>query len=561
MTSTVPATLVAMRPHHQLQDRLAALMGITREGRARRLEELLRPRRGDTAGYWLQLSISVLIATLGLAQGSTAVVIGAMLIAPLMQPIVELGLGLALGSPLLTFRAAARFVGSLLLTLVASAAITRALPFHELTPELLARTSPTMLDLFVAAACALAAVYTTVHQSGETASAAAGTAIGISLVPPLCTAGWGLGVGNGDVAQGAALLFTANFTAIVGLTAISVLGLGFGQIDVASLEAGELASESPERTARRIARASGRLFGRRIAVFLRVLLPVALLAAIYLPLRAALSEVAWQASARTDVREALEPYAHRIVRQSLEIRRGQIRITLIAIGDRETNEDALTTLRAEIKRRTGTVPRIDAVYVPDADALAALAATTTTAPPPIELPPPPPAPAGLRFSAALQELITARWPTPGGELLATRVEVGPTTTVELVHLGAELGPAALALLAPELTEALGLPIVVTERALPVEVRSVPTSAPAMLGAWLAMAIDAIELARPFEVTACLEAPAAPVGRRPPPDPSRDLAIAALSRRVVADRHELAYTDRWALRFARGPCADVAPPPP
>ncbi|MBK9033900.1 MAG: DUF389 domain-containing protein [Myxococcales bacterium] len=60
-----------------------------------------------------------------------------------------------------------------------------------------------MIDLFIAVACALAAVYTTVREGKDAMAAAAGTAIGIALVPPLCTAGYGLGTGNHDMLQGA----------------------------------------------------------------------------------------------------------------------------------------------------------------------------------------------------------------------------------------------------------------------------------------------------------------------------------------------------------------------
>lgn len=546
-----------------MQDRVATLIGISAADRDRRLRELLQQRPGDAAGYWLQLSISVVIATLGLVQGSTAVVIGAMLIAPLMQPIVELGIGLALGSPLLTFRAAARFAGSLVLALVASAAMTRALPFHELTPELIARTSPTMLDLFIAAACALAAVYTTVHSSGETASAAAGTAIGISLVPPLCTAGWGLGTGDDDVARGAALLFTANFTAIVVLTAISILALGFGRHDVTSLEARELATGDSDGTARGVARASGRLLGRRIGVVLRILLPIMLLGAIYVPLRAALTEVAWQTSARADVRDALEPFSDRLVRQAIEIRRGRIRLGLIAIGDRQANEEALAALRAEIERRTGTTPRLDVVHVPDAEALAALAATL---PETVELPAPPaaPRPPGPDFMSVLSRELEARWPTAGGELLAVRLQPGTPVRVELVHLGAALGPAALELLAPGLAERLGLEVVVVERALPTDAIIAAAGNDAALAIWLPSALESLALGREPGVTACVDVPAAPVrpGPRQPPARAVDaLTQAALARAAEGGRHEISTTDRWALRFTRGTCAPPGAPPP
>lgn len=548
-----------MALHHRLQDRVARLLGVAPDQRSRRLAELLSPRRGDAAGYWLQLSISVLIATLGLAQGSTAVVIGAMLIAPLMQPIIELGFGVALGSTALTVRAAVRFAGSLGLALVASALITHGLPFHEVTPELQARTSPTMLDLFVAAACALAAVYTTVHNSGDTASAAAGTAIGISLVPPLCTAGWGLGTSNWAVARGAALLFTANFTAIVVLTAASALALGFGQHARATLAAAARRDGDGDGDGvRGVDRALGRVLGGRLALALRILLPVALLAAIYVPLRAALSEVAWQSSARAEVSAVLHPYADRFVRQSMEIRGGKIRLTLIAIGERTANEQALASIRDDIRRRTGTVPRIDAVYVPDAEALASVAASL----PAPELvaapaPPPPPPPAGPGFVAAVDDLLATRWPEAGGELLATRVALGAPLVIELVHLGPAIGPAARELLTPELTHALGAPVTVSERSLPSQPRTLTAPSALELDAWLADALTAIEVARGLDLRLCLEAPAPPRRGLDRTAAQRALVLALLERSSAGLEHELAATDRWAFHFARS-CQPTAP---
>lgn len=79
-------------------------LDLTATDRRAVVEAMFRRRRRDAVSYWLQLLVSMDIARVGLVLGSTAVVIGAMLIAPLMGPIVELGMGLVVGSPVLTLR-------------------------------------------------------------------------------------------------------------------------------------------------------------------------------------------------------------------------------------------------------------------------------------------------------------------------------------------------------------------------------------------------------------------------------------------------------------------------
>jgi len=101
-----------LRVVFRIQDRVLAACGRARGDRALLVRGMLQPRSGDVAGYWLQLVIATLLATLGLALDSTAVVIGAMLIAPLMRPLVEVAMGLATGSAALTLRASVRTVSS-----------------------------------------------------------------------------------------------------------------------------------------------------------------------------------------------------------------------------------------------------------------------------------------------------------------------------------------------------------------------------------------------------------------------------------------------------------------
>jgi len=113
-----------------LQDRLLRLLGNRVEARAEIVQRMLQRDANEAVSYWLQLCVSVGIATLGLVVGSSAVVIGAMLIAPLMGPILALAMGLATGSPFLVLRSGGRIVLSVTLALGGAAAITLLLPFH-----------------------------------------------------------------------------------------------------------------------------------------------------------------------------------------------------------------------------------------------------------------------------------------------------------------------------------------------------------------------------------------------------------------------------------------------
>src|SRR5688572_13990747 len=154
---------------------------------------MLERNANEATSYWLQLVVSIGIATLGLVLGSAAVIIAAMLVAPLMGPIIALAMGLATGTPFLVLRSLGRILLSVIVAVGGAALITVLLPFHELNGEIAARTYPTVLDLLTAGFCALAGVYASLRPGSDTAATAAGTSIGISLVPPLCASGFGLG--------------------------------------------------------------------------------------------------------------------------------------------------------------------------------------------------------------------------------------------------------------------------------------------------------------------------------------------------------------------------------
>ena len=164
-----------------------------------------------TQGYILMCALSAGIATLGLLQSSTAVVIGAMLISPLMSPIAALGFGFAsLDGQRIRDAIRVVIVGALI-GIFTGMLLTWLSPIRNATPEILARTEPTLLDLGVALLSGIAGGYATVRGQGGTAI---GVAIATALMPPLATVGYGLGVFQPVFALGAFLLFLTNLSAI-----------------------------------------------------------------------------------------------------------------------------------------------------------------------------------------------------------------------------------------------------------------------------------------------------------------------------------------------------------
>lgn len=459
MTDAPDAAPVS-RKEHPLQDALARWLGVPVEGRAAIVREMFTRHREDAVSYWLQIVLATGIATLGLVLSSTGIVIGAMLISPLMSPIVGLGMGLAVGAPLLTLRSMFRVAASIVWVMGLAALLTVGLPFHETTNEIAARTSPTVLDLVVAAFCALAAGFTTARQSVDTTSTAAGTAIGISLVPPLCVAGYGFGVGQWAITGGALLLFTANFCAIIFCSALLFVALGFNHV---SLDEGVEVGLGA-----RLARRLRAIFGTRYGVMWRLVLPTLLLASVYVPLRAALGEVAWKIQVRDQITRILRELAPdgRSVRTSMAIDPTAVRVQVALIGSPEEARDVEVKLRVQIAAASGLDPEVDVTAVPDDRALQRIA-ESVAAPRPAALPlaPPPVRPSNLHRS--IGDVLAAHWPAASGSIERWRLEFDAqgNATLDIRHVGPPLGSAAESLLGDFVRLAVGE--AVTVRAEPV----------------------------------------------------------------------------------------------
>lgn len=181
---------------------------------------------GQISGrYIFMTAMSCAIATLGLLLSSPAVIIGAMLISPLMGPIMLMGFSLSI----LDFPAMRRAVYSMAAGVAAALAISflivKLSPLTEVTSEILARTRPNLFDLLVAIFSGLAGGYAVIQRKGETI---VGVAIATALMPPLAVTGYGLAVGSLAIAGGAFFLFMTNLLAIaLSVTVLSKI-YGFG---------------------------------------------------------------------------------------------------------------------------------------------------------------------------------------------------------------------------------------------------------------------------------------------------------------------------------------------
>lgn len=174
--------------------------------------------------YMMMTVISAAIAVLGLMLGSPAVVIGAMLVSPMMGPIVALGFSLALLDWEELKRSVKAIAFGVGLALLVAIILTVMSPLKEPTGEILARTRPNFFDLLIAAFSGVAGAYAVIRQRGETII---GVAIATALMPPIATVGFGLGTGDLAIAGGAFFLFMTNLVAIALAATLTAGFFGF----------------------------------------------------------------------------------------------------------------------------------------------------------------------------------------------------------------------------------------------------------------------------------------------------------------------------------------------
>lgn len=176
------------------------------------------------SNIWI-LACAIIIASVGLNVNSTAVIIGAMLISPLMGPIVGAGFGLGMYDFELLKKSLKNLVIATFVSLATSAIYFYISPFKEAQSELLARTSPNIYDILIAFFGGLVGVIAVTRV--EKGNPIPGVAIATALMPPLCTAGYGLALGNYLYFFGAMYLYTINCVFICIATFVIVKYLNY----------------------------------------------------------------------------------------------------------------------------------------------------------------------------------------------------------------------------------------------------------------------------------------------------------------------------------------------
>lgn len=431
----------------------------------------------SSVSYWLEIIFSAAIAVFGLVVNSPAVIIGAMLISPLMSPIMATGLALAAGDLYLAIKALAKLLLSIALAVALSAFIVWLLPFHSITPEILARINPNLLDLGIALFSGLAGSVAVCRSAGGSGvTTLPGVAIAVALMPPLCTIGFGLGSGaNTRIMGGAGLLFLTNLVAIVSSAFAIFVLLGMNAPEVRErMEA--LRKDEP--FARRIARGPlQRIVANGGQMHWRILMLVVLLASIAIPLRQAFKQVAGEAVVRAavqDVEKTLLP-PEALVSQQINVGRGNIAVRLISTQN--VPPEKLREAEREIERRSGFRAQMSVASIASQSELAELM-QRLSAPAPA---PPPPAPKTLNeirgdLMQRIQPVVEGIWP-PEAPLQSFDVSFAPSgIAVDAVYASPrDLGKIPLELIQNQLRDKLAVPdLVLNAKRIPHPLKKPPT---------------------------------------------------------------------------------------
>lgn len=259
--------------------------------------------------FWAVLLLSGAIATLGLILNSTAVVIGAMLVAPLLGPLLGISLALAVGDGRLFVQTTATVLLGAVGIIAIAALLTAVLPFQTVTDEIASRTRPTTLDLGIAVFSGLAGAVVTASREKRLSASIPGVAVAVALVPPLGVTGFGIGAGmQGSIIRGSLLLFGANLAGIVLSGLLVFLLIGMQRADVVK-------AARQWHTEGHATGLAARLEGLRVlsrfralsTPWTRALLVVAFMAAVAVPLSSSLRQIVREARVALAVDAAAAP--------------------------------------------------------------------------------------------------------------------------------------------------------------------------------------------------------------------------------------------------------------
>lgn len=275
---------------------------------------------GWSGRYAFLIVVSAAISLLGLLMPSVAVLIGAMLLSPLMMPIIGLGFAIATFDTREIRRAAVALLAGAAIAIALSVVFVALSPIQTITSEIAGRTRPTLFDLLVALLSAVAGAYALIRGRGGTV---VGVAIAIALMPPLAVVGFGIATWNGTVFSGALLLFATNAITIALTAALVARVYGFG---------GHLSRQHT---------------GWQLVLF------VVALGVLSVPLGAGLRQIAFEALAQRQVRDAIRdhfPDSSRLGQLDIDHAADPVRVRAVMLTP-ELRPGADRALAAELARR------------------------------------------------------------------------------------------------------------------------------------------------------------------------------------------------------------------
>ncbi|HMR85776.1 MAG TPA: TIGR00341 family protein [Niabella sp.] len=253
------------------------------------------------------LIFAIFIASIGLNVNSTAVIIGAMLISPLMGPIMGIGLGIATIDINLVRKGSKNLLIATLISIATSALYFWITPLHDAQSELLARTTPSIWDVFIAFFGGLAGIVASTRK--EKSNVIPGVAIATALMPPLCTAGFGLASGNFYYFLGAIYLYFINSVFICLSTYLIVRFLNFRKVKF-----------------------ENQSYGKKVSRYILIIVTAAVIPSIYLAYKIVDKSI-FETNARTFVNDQFNFKNTQVVNKLFRYRSDSSEIDLLLIGE------------------------------------------------------------------------------------------------------------------------------------------------------------------------------------------------------------------------------------
>src|SRR5664279_3518524 len=268
------------------------------------------------------LIFAIMIASVGLNVNSTAVIIGAMLISPIMGPIMGVGLGTATNDFDLMRKGFKNLMVAAVISIITSAIYFYITPLHEVNSELLARTNPSLWDVLIAFFGGLAGIVAGTRK--QASNVIPGVAIATALMPPLCTAGFGLASGNWIYFFGALYLFFINSLFICLATFLVVKHLRFKKHEF----------ESEQRAA-------------RVRHIIWIVVTIAILPSIYLAYKIVQREI-FETNANQFVKNEFNFNRTQVISKTFKINGQKKTVELLVVGQ-ELSPERLDTLKSKMK--------------------------------------------------------------------------------------------------------------------------------------------------------------------------------------------------------------------